>query len=99
MQGSSDEVSRGGAQVQCSFQVAASTWLGVSHGSLETRSIERSMVRCWKRVKRTLMRMHGMVMSGGTRNSTQGSRDVDTGARSVGKFRRCLDLADGRRTH
>jgi len=81
------------------FTVAESTWPDVSHGSHRTRSIKRSMVRCWKRVKRTLMRMHGTVASGGARNSTQGSGDVDTDARSVGKSRRCLDLADGRRTH
>src|SRR5438270_9718576 len=81
------------------FTVAKSTWPGVSHGSRRTRSIARLMERCWKRVKRTLMRMHGTVMSGGAKNSTQGSGDVDTDARSVGKSRRCLDLADGRRTH
>ena len=81
------------------FTVAESTWPGVSHGSCRTRSIARSLGRCWKHVKRTLMRMHGTVASGGARNSTQGSGDVDTGARSVGKSRRCLDLADGRRTH
>ena len=45
------------------------------------------------------MRMHGTVASGVAMNSTQGSGDVDTDARSVGKSRRCLDLADGRRTH
>src|SRR3954463_4433760 len=39
------------------FTVAESTWPRVSHGSRITRSIERSMVRCWKRVKQTLMRM------------------------------------------
>src|SRR5436190_21324509 len=81
------------------FTVAESTWPGISHGSRRTRSIARSMERCWKRVKQTLMRIHGTVASGGARNSTQGSGDVDTGARSVGKSRRCLDLADGRRTH
>src|SRR4051812_7165098 len=72
------------------FTVAESAWPGVSHGSRRTRSIECSMVRCWKRVKRTLMRMHGTVMSGRAKNSTQGSGDVDTGARSIGKSRRCL---------
>src|SRR5436190_9567443 len=81
------------------FTVAESTWPGVSHGSRRTWSIARSMERCWKRVKQTLMRMHGTVASGGARNSTLGSGDVDTGARSVGKSRRCLDLADSRRTH
>src|SRR5438045_8381313 len=30
------------------FTGAVSTWPGVSHGSLGTRSIKRSMVRCWK---------------------------------------------------
>ena len=81
------------------FTIAESTWHDVSHGSRRTRSFARSMERCWKRVKRTLMMMHGTVASGGARNSTQGSKDVDTGARSVSKSRRCLDLADGRRTH
>src|SRR3954467_5629957 len=38
------------------FTVAACTWPGVSHGSRRTRSIKRSMVRCWKHVKRTLMK-------------------------------------------
>src|SRR3954469_23766988 len=81
------------------FTVAESTRPGVSHGSRRTRSIACSMERCWKRVKRILMRMHGTVASGGARNSTQGSGDVDTVAKSVGKSRRCLDLADGRMTH
>src|SRR3954465_3154919 len=66
------------------FTGAVSTWPGVSHGSLGTRSIERSMVRCWKRVKRTLVSMHGTVMSGGTRSSTHGSGDMKTSARPVG---------------
>ena len=52
------------------FTVAESTWPDVSHGSRRTRSLARSMERCWKRVKRTLKRMHGTVASGGTRNST-----------------------------
>src|SRR5436189_5983985 len=80
------------------FMATESTWPGVSHRSRRTRSIARSMERCWKRVKRTLMRMHGTIASGGARNSTQGSGDVDTGARSVSKSWMCLDLADGRRT-
>src|SRR4051812_47356868 len=40
------------------FTSAVSMWPGVSHESLGTRSIERFMVRCWKRVERTLMMMH-----------------------------------------
>ena len=74
-------------------------WPGVSHGSLRTWSIERSMVRYWKRVKRTLMRMHGTIMSGGTRRFTHGSGDIKTSARPVGKSRWSLDLANGSRTH
>src|SRR3954465_10550234 len=49
------------------FTGAVSTWPGVSHGSLRIWSIERSMVRCWEHVKRTLS-MHNPVMSGGTRS-------------------------------
>src|SRR4051812_40042132 len=32
------------------FTITSSTWPGVSHGSLGTRNIERSRVRCWKHV-------------------------------------------------
>src|SRR4051812_33180901 len=81
------------------FTGAVSTWPGVSHGSLRTRSIECSMVRCWKRVKRTLVSMHGTVMSGGTRRSTHGSGDMKTSARPVSKSRLSLDLVDGSMTH
>ena len=81
------------------FTGAVSKWPGVSHGSLRTWSIEHSMVRCCERVKRTLVSMHGTVMSGGTRSSTHGSEDRKTSARPIGKSRSNLDLADGGMTH
>src|SRR5436189_6128264 len=59
------------------FTIAESTWPDVSHGSRRTQSIERSMVRCWKHVKRILMSMHGTVMSGGARNCRRGSGYVE----------------------
>src|SRR3954468_2776439 len=34
-----------------SFTVAESMWPGISHRSHRTRSIARSLERCWKRVK------------------------------------------------